>query len=176
MTSVTLQEGSDDGEKMPVTPVAKVAPARKIISRGKDLLAATDNKLLAVRALGWRSHVFHEGEEPTRLVVLGVVDVSGKEPVQVGVVDVSWTRIVRLFEVVDPGEWQVGFLRRDEDAKDAVELVPPDDSVDLEPIARMLGPLQLAEPTPQLVLPAGEQLAFDQVVEGEVLADDDIPW
>ena len=162
-------------EDDPGAPVAKVAPARKIISRGKDLLAATDNRLLALRLLGWRTHVFHDGEEPTTLVVLGVVDVSGTEPVEVGVVDVSWTRIVRLFTLVDPGVWQIGFLVRDANANDAVELVPPDDTVDLEQVARMLGPLQLATPSIQLTLPVGEQLALDEDVEGEVLVDEEPP-
>ena len=97
----------------------------------------------------------------------------------VGVVDVSWTRVVRLFEVVDPNEWQVGYLRRDADANDAVELQPPNDDVDLERIARMLGPLQLAAPTAQLALPAGEQLTPDEaaaVDEEEGLADGDPPF
>ena len=178
-SSVTLQQGSADGEEIVETPVARVAPARKIIQRAKDLLPVTEGKLLAVKALAWRSHVFHEGEPPTRLVVLGVVDVSDDEPGIVGVVDVSWTRVVRLFEVVDPNEWQVGYLRRDADANDAVELQPPNDDVDLERIARMLGPLQLAAPTAQLALPAGEQLTPDEaaaVDEEEGLADGDPPF
>jgi hypothetical protein len=173
---------SAEGAASEEPPRAKVAAAKRLVTRGSELIDAHEGKLLALLPLGWVERTFRDESTPTRMLRVGAVDISGAEPNTVGVVDVSWRKVVAQFELAGPGIWQIGVLKRDPDRQNAVELWPPPESLDLDRVALMLGaadlaarqnePQQLALPT--LELPAGETETgtFDEQEE----EDDDVPF
>jgi hypothetical protein len=156
MTTVDKQDfaslTASDSESL---PGVKVAAARRLIVKPPDLKEVAEGKLLGVRALAWRMHTFEGDDEATRLAEILAVDLSGTEPVALGVVEISWTYIIRQLQIGAPDEWQVGVLTVNAKQSNRVELAPPPDSVDLERVATMLGGLALAAPAEQLALPVG---------------------
>jgi hypothetical protein len=145
---------SDEG-----LPRAKVEAARKVIQKPRELFDAAEGHLLAVKALRFGTHVFEEDEGPAEIAEVAVVDLGGTEPEPLAVVEISWRRIIRQLAVASRDSWLIGRLVKESEHQ-AVELEPPDESVDLDVIAERLNRLRMSAP---------KQLALGS-------SDDDIPF
>jgi hypothetical protein len=149
-------------------PRVKVAAARKVLLRGRDLFETAENNLIAIRAVSFGEKVFDEvaGPRPTAEIV--AVDLNGAEAQLLGIVSVTWTRVIRLLLASDPEEWQVGVLREGDNA--AVELQPPPEGLDLGEVAERLGRMRITMARPQsaqLELPVGAVSRIEVEGEGE---------
>jgi hypothetical protein len=135
-------------------PQAKVAPARKLISKPKDLFAEYEGKHIALLPLNFAEHTFEGDDEPTTLAEVAVVDVETDVPRPVAALQISWRRVVGALRLADLETWQIGKLER-EPGQTAVEFGPPDPTFNLERVASQLGQLVLRNRTTP-GLPAGE--------------------
>jgi hypothetical protein len=124
-------------------PQVKVAAARKVLQKPKDLFAVAGGHLVAIKALSFGTHVFNEDEGPVEVAQVAVVDLEGPEPKPLAVLEISWRRIVRQLAVADRDSWQIGTLI-EEPEYGGKELDPPGEDVDLDAIAAKLGQLQAA--------------------------------
>jgi hypothetical protein len=120
----------------------KVAPARKLISKAKDLFAEYEGKHIALLPLNFVEHTFKGDLEPTELAEVAVVDIESEVAQPVAALQISWRRVVRALRITDPETWQIGRLER-EPEYNAVEFRPPDSTFDLERAASQLGQLIL---------------------------------
>lgn len=161
-------------------PAVRVRAATKIIERGSDLLAVAKDRRIAIKLINWETRVFRDSEGPVTMAEIVAVDLSGPVPKPLGVVQVGWSRILRLLEIAEPGSWQVGTLTKQEGEQGAVELEPPGEELDLTAIALTLGELQLARSTTpkQLQVPTGETASGNAAGGGdfEPPEDDHIPF
>jgi hypothetical protein len=156
---------SDDSVEQ---PRVKVAAARNVLRRGRDLFEAAENHLVAVRAVSFGEKVFDEKAGPRPTAEIVAVDLNDSEAKLLGIVSITWTRVIRLLLASDPEEWQVGVLREGDNT--AVELQPPSKDLDLGEVAERLGRMQftMAPPrTAQLELPVGDVGPIDVEAEGE---------
>ncbi len=137
-------------------PRAKVEAARKVIQKPGDLFDMAEGHLVAMRALGFREHVFDDDDGPVTVAEVAVVDLEGDEPRPLAVLEITWKRVIRQLRIAEPGSWQIGTLT-EEPEYHAKELTPPGEDVDLDAIAEKLGRLQAASLTEpkQLQLEAG---------------------
>jgi hypothetical protein len=164
------EQAVPDEQRLP-----KVEPARKVLSRGRDLFAIGEGHLLAIRATRFGEHVFDEAKGPVPVAEIIAVDLTGTEPQLLGVVGITWSKVIRALMAADPQTWQVGVLR--EGDNNAIELEPPAEGLDLDEVAQRLGRLRVTAVAPrpqQLALPTGEPDEPD-VVEGtaDEASDDD---
>ena len=160
---------ADDDAKQPV----KVAAARKVLLRGRDLVETAENHLVAVRAVSFGEKVFDVAAGPRPTAEIVAVDLNGTEAKLLGIVSVTWTRVIRLLLASDPEEWQVGVLREGENA--AVELQPPPKDLDLGEVAERLSRMRITLTSPrtaQLELTVGDA-ATDVEAECDEEAFDD---
>jgi hypothetical protein len=146
------------GTEMQITgqpPKAKVAPARKLITKPKDLFAEYEGKHIALLPLGFAERTFEGDNEPTTLAEVAVVDVE-TEPVRpVAALQISWRRVVGALRLVDLETWQIGKLER-EAGQTAVEFGPPDPTFNLGRVASQLGQLVVRNGSRPLGLAVGE--------------------
>jgi len=150
----------------------KVAAARKILLRSRDLFETAENRLIAIRAVSFGEKVFDEKAGPRTTAEIVAVDLNGAEAKLLGIVSVTWTRVIRLLMASDPEEWQVGVLRESDNA--AVELQPPPKDLDLGEVAERLGRMQITMAPPrtaQLELPVGDVGPIVGEAEGEEEAE-----
>ena len=153
---------------------AKVQAARKLLLKPSDLFDAAEGSLIAMRALRFREHLFEGEDEPTTVAEVAVVDLEGPEPEPLGIVEITWKRVVRQLLGGDADSWQIGKLSEESEYR-AKYLEPPGEEDDLEAIAVGLGRLEaaaLARPK-QTTLAAGEAAEADDF---RPAGDDDIPW
>jgi hypothetical protein len=129
-------------EGKPETAV-KVAAARKVIQKPRELFAAAEGHLVAIKALSFGTHVFNEDEGPVEIAQVAVVDLEGDEPTPLAVLEITWRHIVRQLAVAERDSWQIGTLVEEPEYQ-AKQLDPPGEDVDLEAIAAKLGRLQAA--------------------------------
>jgi hypothetical protein len=148
-------------------PKVKVTPARKVIQKPRELFAAAEGHLVAIKALSFGTHVFNEDQGPVEIAEVAVVDLEGDEPTPLAVLEISWRHIVRQLAVGDRDSWQIGTLVEEPEYQ-AKQLEPPGDDVDLEAIADKLGRLQAA------ALNRPKQLALSS--ENAPEPDGDIPF
>lgn len=151
-------------------PRAKVQAAVKTIQKASDLFAVAEGKLVAIRALRFGEHTFDEeqGPKPVAEIAAVLLETGAEpEPQPLGIVGITWTRVIRQLMAGEAETWHVGRLV--EGDYSAKELEPPGDEVDLDAIAERLGRFHVAslEKPKQLSLPAGD--AADNT-------DDDIPF
>jgi hypothetical protein len=154
-------------------PTARVAPARKLISKPRDLIAQAEGRHVAMLVLRFGERVFQGDEKPTPTADVVVVDIEANPPRLLASLSISWRRVVPALRLVEPNTWQVGRLVREEEYQ-AVELLEPDKGFDLERAAARLGELEAAGTgrLGQLALP----LSNGEGAEGgsaQRLADDD---
>lgn len=152
------------------SPLVKVAAARRVIQRPSELFDAAEGHLLAVKALAFRKHVFDEEDGPVDVAEVAVIDLDGPEPQPLGVLEITWRRIIRQLLVCDLGSWQVGRLV-EEPEYHGKELEPPDESVDLGAVAELLGRLHAAK----VAQPRQLELGAGSAEPPEVL-DDEPPF
>jgi len=147
----------------------KVQAAIRPIQRASDLFDSCEGKLVAIRALRFDEHTFDEEQGPTTVAEVAVVLLEGDEPRPIGVVGITWRRVIRQLMAAETGTWQVGRLSETADSYKAKELDPPGGDLDLDAIADRLGRFQAASLTEpkQLALSAGES---------GTEPDDDIPF
>jgi hypothetical protein len=136
-------------------PKAKVAPARKLISKPRDLLAEYEGKHIALFLLSFGEHTFQDDEGATPIAEIVVVDVETEPARPIAALSISWRRVVGALRLVDRGTWQIGRLER-EDEYNAVEFRPPSPTFDLEKAASQLGVLELQRGGRPLSLPAAD--------------------
>jgi hypothetical protein len=117
---------------------AKVAPAQKLITKPRDLIAAVEGRHVAVLALSFTEKRFSEDDGATPVCTVAVVDVEEQPLRPVAVLEITWRRVVPALRLTEPGTWTIGRLQREEESN-AVELLPPDEKFDLEQAAVALG-------------------------------------
>jgi hypothetical protein len=122
---------------------AKVAPARKLINKPRDLLSQVEGRHVAILVRRFGEHTFQDEEQPTPTADVGVVDVEADPPRRLAELTVSWRRVVAALRLADPGTWQIGRLVREEDYK-AVELLEPKEEFDFDRVAARLAELEAA--------------------------------
>jgi hypothetical protein len=166
MESVVAQPAERKPDEA-IEPMVKVAAARKVIQKPRELFAAADGHLLAVKALSFGTHVFNEDDGPVEVAEVAVVDLEGDEPEPLAVLQISWRRIVRQLAVADRDSWQIGTLVEEPEYQ-AKELEPPGEDVDVDAIAEKLSRLQAAALRRPKQLELGRESAPDP--------DGDIPF
>ena len=105
-------------------PRVKVQAAVRTIQKASDLFAVAEGRLIAARAVRFGEHVFDEEQGPKPVAEVAVVDLEGPEPRPLGIVSISWVRIIRQLRAADPDSWQIGRLVEESEYK-AKELEPP---------------------------------------------------
>jgi hypothetical protein len=118
----------------------KVAPARNLISRPRDLVDAYEQKHVALLALSFGERTFEGETKPTPVVEVMVVDLETAPVRTIASLTISWRRVVPALRLGESDTWQVGRLKRE---GNAVMFLPPDPTFDLERAASELGGLEL---------------------------------
>jgi hypothetical protein len=158
------------------TPIArkvKVAPARRWITKPRQLFEEVEGRHVAILALRFGEHTFEGDDEATPTADVAVVDVEADPARPVAALSISWRWVVAALRLTEPGTWQVGRLVRE---AQAVELREPDQDFDLERVARQLGELELtgADCATQLALPVAEPVPAEEPQPAEVQEDEGI--
>jgi hypothetical protein len=139
------------------------------ITKPKDVLRVAEDHLVAIRLVRWTSTQFDGEEYETPVAEVAVVDLED-EPQLLGVVAITWKRVIRLLEISPADEWQVGRLEREPEYQ-AVELAPMD--FDEQRVGAVLAEVVVVQPEPPAVpkgaLPVGE-------VAGPEPDDDETPF
>ena len=150
----------------------KVAAARRLITRPKQLIEGFEEHLLAILVLGFGEKAFQEDEDPVPTADIAVVDLEGGTAVPVAVLSISWKRVVASLRLAEKGTWQVGKLVREPEFG-AVEFHPPDDDFKLDEVPAVLARLEEPTKAGQLTLPMPD----DPPADGAGGATDDgIPF
>ena len=139
---------------------AKVAPARKLINKPRDLLSQVEGRHVAILVRGFGERTFSYQEQPTPTADVIVVDVDVDPPRLLAELTVR-RRVVAALRLAEPGTWQIGRLVREEEFQ-AVELLEPEEGFDLDPVATKLGELQEVGRTSQLAITGTEGRAGRQ--------------
>jgi hypothetical protein len=123
-------------------PKAKIAPARKLITKPRDLLAAYEHKHIALLALNFSEHTFEDDDDPTPVAEVAVVDVETEPARPIAALSISWRRVVGALRLAERGTWQIGKLEREAEYN-TVEFHPPEPTLDLDRVASELEQLEL---------------------------------
>jgi hypothetical protein len=124
-------------------PMANVAPARKPITKPRDLLSLVEGRHVAILVRRFGEHTYQDEEGPTPTADVSVVDIEADPPQRLAEITISWRRVVAALRLAKPGTWQVGRLVREQEYQ-AVELIEPGDGCDLDRAAAQLGELEAA--------------------------------
>jgi hypothetical protein len=119
----------------------KVAPAQRLISKPRDLLSQVEGRHVAIRVRRFGEHVFQGEDQPTPTADIVVIDLEADAPRRLAELTISWRRVVAALRLAESGTWQVGRLVREEEYQ-AVELLEPKDSFDLDRVSALLGALE----------------------------------
>ena len=124
-------------------PKANVAPARKLITKPRDLLSLVEGRHVAILVRRFGEHTYQDEEQPTPTAEVSVVDIEADSPQRLAELTISWRRVVPALRFAKPGTWQIGRLLREQEFQ-AVELLEPAEEFDLDRAAAQLGELEAA--------------------------------